>query len=343
MPINLDGVNSSKTQDYLQQLYQQITVDHNPINQEQGKYLIDNIPIADLIKLAHTITKECANNQVSLCSITNVKSGKCTEDCKWCAQSLHYQTQIAQYDIKEANTCEQEALNCYKQGVEYFSLVASGRKQNKIEVQKLIAIIDHLKQKVPIKLCVSLGLCNEDTLRQLREHGIERYHCNLESSPSYFGKLCTSHTIEDKINTLKLARKVGMQLCSGGIIGMGESVYDRLELALTLQELDVQSIPINILHPIKGTPLEQQKPLSEEEILQSIALFRLANPQAHLRFAGGRILLSAKLIDQCIYTGINAAIVGDLLTTLGSDIKTDRQRFLNHHYQLPTIPVLNKD
>ncbi|WP_308498976.1 biotin synthase BioB [uncultured Anaerobiospirillum sp.] len=309
------------------------------INGAEALYCMERMGLETLIELSHKITSQVASAHVSLCSITNVKSGKCTQDCKWCAQSAHFATGVDIYDVKSKEQCLEEARLCYNKGVEMFSLVAGGRKPSKAEFEKLIEIIDYIKENLPIKLCASLGLVDKEQLTALKEHGIERYHCNLETAPDFFKNVVTRHTVEDKIKTLLDARDIGMELCSGGIIGMGENDKERVELALAVRRLGIKSIPVNVLHPIAGTPLENQRRLSDEEVLRAICIFRLVNTDAHLRFAGGRALLSDETVNKAIYCGINAAIVGDLLTTLGSVVDEDRARFAKHHYDLPDIPA----
>lgn len=317
----------------LHSLLDKVLNKHN-ITKAEALYLIYDAPFNELIEAAHTITLKRASSNFDMCSIINSKSGNCKADCKWCAQSSHSKCDIQTYPLVSAQKCLDDALYNEKKGVHRFSLVNSGKAPNNKEIDDVAAIFNYIKLNSNILLCASLGLAKKEQLQKLYDNGVRRYHCNLESSKTYFSKLCTTHTVDDKINTLKAAREVGMDLCSGGIIGMGESLEDRVDLALTLQELEVKSVPINILHPIAGTPLENIPVLQEEEILRTIAMFRFVLPDAFLRLAGGRILISRATFKKALYTGINSAIVGDLLTTIGSKIDEDKEDIIAMGYNL---------
>lgn len=278
----------------------------------------------ELYEAAEAITKHFGKPEFNPCSIINARAGKCSENCKWCAQSGHYHTDSDVHGIISAEETLQQALHDEKKGVKRFSLVTSGRA---VKGEALEKVCDHyrmLREKTGMELCGSLGLLDKEDLKKLKEAGMTRLHCNLETAPSYFSELVTTHTIDDKVETIKEAMKLGFDICSGGIIGMGETRAQRVELAEKLREVNPQSIPINILHPIKGTPLENVPLIDDDEILLTVALFRFMHPKAELRFSGGRARLSNATKLKAMRIGINSAIVGDLLTTFGSVIDEDK-------------------
>jgi len=304
----------------------------NPISYAEAVELAKNPDKDWLCSAANEIREKYCGNELDTCSIINARSGLCSEDCKWCAQSARHKTGIETYPMKS----QDEVLTCAMQnaakGVKRFSLVTSGRKVNKKEMEKFCEMYKIISERTNLKLCASMGLIGKEEMQMLKEAGVSRYQCNLETSPSFFKTLCTTHTIEDKKQTLLRAKECGMELCSGGIIGMGETMEQRIELALELRDLKVKSVPVNILNPIKGSALENAKPLSDEEILTTIATFRFVLPNAVIRFAGGRINMSESLQVRALRAGVNGAIVGDLLTTIGTGIDKDFEMFKTAGY-----------
>lgn len=277
-----------------------------------------------LFNAAEEITKHFGKPEFNPCSIINARSGKCSEDCKWCAQSAHYHTGADVHGIVSAEETLAQAKYNESKGVKRFSLVTSGKAATGKALDQICENYKQLRDQTSLFLCTSLGLLNREELQKVWDSGVRRYHCNLETAPSYFGKLCTTHTIEDKIRTLKAAREIGFEICCGGIIGMGETLEQRIELAFKLLEVQPNSIPINILSPIKGTPLADVPLIDEEDVLVTIAIFRFIHPSVELRFAGGRARLSRETQLKALRIGINSAVVGDLLTTVGSKIDEDR-------------------
>ena len=288
---------------------------------------IEHFTLNEIIDYADFLRERYFKNNIELCSIYNVKSGRCSEDCKYCAQSSFYNTKIDQYEIGDLDSILNLETDMESRKVRYFSLVSSGRALTDSELKKILNIFDSLRNKNKINLCASLGFLDVNTAKKLVEKGVKKYHHNLETGPNYFDKICTTHNYQDKLNTIKIAQEAGLTVCSGGILGIGETLKDRIDMAITLKKLGIKSIPINILRPIKGTPLQDIKPLDEDEVLLSIALFRIINPMATIRIAGGRPFFRENENKKLIKSGINAFMVGNYLTTTGIPIEKDIEFF----------------
>jgi len=305
-----------------------------PIDEAEALLLSEVQDKEALYEAAHAITQHYMGNRFDTCSIVNAKSGNCSENCKWCAQSKYYPTKADIYPLLPETEIVTHAKSSEAYEIKRFSLVTSGRRTSQRDLDTICASVRAIKREISLKCCASLGLLTKEQLVQLKESGVENYHCNIESAPSYFPNLCTTHTIGEKTATLLAAREAGMRLCSGGIIGMGETMAHRIEMALYLRRLGVLSIPINLLQPIEGTPLMGTVPLTDNELLTTVALFRFINPKAYLRFSGGRSLMSEAVQRKALSVGINAAIMGDLLTTVASQTADDRLLFASAGYAL---------
>lgn len=287
----------------------------------------------DLAVTANEIRKFLCGNKFDLCTIINGKSGRCQENCKYCAQSVHFNTDIIEYNILHSNKIINSAISNYNKGVHRFSVVTSGRTLNNNEVDTLCKTYSKLKETCSIGLCASHGLLKYEDLKWLKDSGVKRYHNNLETSRKFFAKICSTHTYDDKIETIKNAKKAGLEICSGGIIGLGETMEDRIDMAFTLRELSVDSVPVNVLNPIKGTPLENQEILSYEEVIKTLAIFRFILPTVQIRLAGGRALLGDKG-KKALMSGVNGVISGDMLTTLGIETSEDIKMIKNLGFEV---------
>ncbi len=304
-----------------------------PISKEEALALLAPKRREELRERAHQATKECGGGVFDFCAIINARSGRCSEDCKWCAQSAHYRTSCEAYGWVGAEKCAAEAAAAEAQGIRRIAIVTAGRGQTKRQVEEVREALLAMRRAAPrIHLCASLGLLDEEALALLKAAGLERIHCNIETAPSHFGEVCTTHSFADKLATLKAAKRLGLQVCCGGIIGMGETDEQLVEFAAALAEIAPSSIPINVLHPIAGTPLGGNGVLDPERVIDSIAVIRLMNPATPLRFAGGRRDMSDETARRCIYVGINAGIAGPLLTTPGAVYADDRQLALDAGY-----------
>lgn len=293
------------------------------ITKEEAMALLDN-ELQELLEVADEIRAHFCGDKFDFCSIINGKSGKCSEDCKYCAQSAHYKTNIEEYELLDTQTVLEDAIHHACEGVGRYSIVTSGKRMTKDDVEEVCKIYERLDEDLTLRLCASHGLLGKEDLETLKKSGVKRYHNNLETSRRFFPSICSTHTYEEKIETIKMAKEAGLEVCSGGIFGIGETMEDRIDMAFELRELDVDSIPLNILSPIAGTPLEGCQYITEDEFLRAVAIFRFVNPTKVIRLAGGRSQLKG-YGERAFRGGINGTITGDLLTTCGNNIAKDRE------------------
>ena len=280
-------------------------------------------PLDELQAGAGMIQKHFCGNHIDLCTIINGKSGRCSENCKYCAQSARHKTGIDEYEFLPVKKILAVALANEAAGVNRFSIVTSGRALDGKNFERAIEAYTILRSRLKnLELCASHGILNREQLKRLRAAGVTSYHHNLETSRRFFPQICTTHTYDERIQTIKLAQAEGFCVCSGGIIGMGETWQDRIDLAFELAGLGIESIPVNVLNAIKGTALENLKPLGAEDILRTIAIFRYINPTANVRLAAGRKFMPDNGASALLH-GASASITGNMLTTSNNSIKND--------------------
>ena len=286
-------------------------------------------PLEELIEQANKITKENFDNKVEACSIISARTGKCQENCKYCSQSIHNHAKIECHPLLDVETVKKAALSARDNGATRFCIVTSGRKPSDSDFERILEMIKAVASIDGLHCCASLGLLSKEQIKQIKEAGVERFNHNINTSKNYHSKICTTHTFEDRVNTVKMITDAGMEACCGVIIGMGETREDRIDMALSLKELNPKTVPINILNPIEGTPLEgYENKIDEEEVLKTICIFRIILPKALLRYAGGRTSrLSKENQKQGMLCGINSVLVGNYLTTAGSKAEEDKEMF----------------
>ena len=282
-----------------------------------------NMDLEDLLELSSKYVKDT----VEFCSIVNARNGKCSQNCKYCAQSSFYRTDIESYPLIPVEDVIKAAEESRENKADRFAIVTSGKTPDEEDFDKILEMIKALNKVEGIKSCASIGILNEEQAKALADAGLKRFHHNINTAESYYPSVCTTHTWQDRLNTCKLVKKYGMELCCGVILGMGESVEQRVEMAMELAEIEPDSIPINILMPIPETPFENYyDKIDEENILRTLAVFKIANPNSILRFCGGRMRLSEKNQEKALKTCIEGILIGNYLTTLGKkpyeDIKT---------------------
>ncbi len=300
-----------------------LSLNNLPLQREQILSLT-NADFDTLIYESNRVRKKYHGNKIHLCSIVNARSGLCSENCAFCAQSSHHKTNVKTYKMIQPENLVEEAHKAEKYPIEHLGIVTSGRNVAKEEEQELL--LDGLKSlsdSARSELCVSIGGINENLLKKLYKSGVRRIHHNLETSRNFYPKICSTHSYDERLENIKRALCFGFEVCCGGLFGIGESWEDRIDLAIEIRNLGIQSIPLNFLNPCSGTPLENTEPLPPKDILRIIAMFRLVIPTAQIKVAGGREKNLGDLQSWIFYAGATSMMIGNYLTTTGRNIEDD--------------------
>jgi len=302
-----------------------IKFDEWKTSREQALTLIPNTAAAalDMISWANKIRQQFTPQPVFRCGIVNAKSGRCAENCAFCAQSAHHRSSVEIYGLRSAGELVDEGLRLAAAGATHYGIVTSGTALNESEIDTVCRVAERLRAGAGLRMCASLGMLSDSAARKLKAAGIDRYHHNLETARSHFDQICTTHSYDEMIATIRTARAAGLEVCSGGIFGMGESWPQRVELAFQLRELEVDSVPINFLNPIPGTRMQGRSPLPPLEALACIALFRFLHPHRDITVCGGRELTLKDFQSWVFLAGANGLMVGNYLTTQGRSIAMD--------------------
>lgn len=288
-----------------------------------------NLKLLDLYAVANDIREHFFGSYIELCSIVNAKSGACSEDCAFCAQSSRYKTAVSIYPLLDKDTILQKAEEAKRGGVNRFSLVTSGKRLSKKELLTIGAFFCEIR-RLGLLPCASLGTLSKEELKFLKDKGLDRYHHNLETSERFYQKICTTHSFKERIETIENALSVGLSVCAGGIFGMGETWHDRIDMAFLLRELNIDSFPINFLIPIMGTPLALKDMLHPFEALKIICLYRFLLPNKSIRICGGRIQVLKEFHSLIFMAGADSILTGNYLTTTGRTFEDDRALIKSH-------------
>lgn len=303
-------------------------LDGQEVTRVEAEFLI-SVPDEDtmlLCAMADKIRQKFEGDAVDCCAIINGRSGKCSENCKFCAQSAHWRTGVKEYPLLSEEEFFSAARKAKEAGAVRFSIVTSGRGQSKADdFENICRALRRIRNELHMEVCASLGILTLEQAQALKAAGATRFHSNLETSASHFPDICTSHTYEDKFATIKNAQAAGLRVCSGGIFGLGETPAQRVEMAFTLKELGIDSVPLNLLTQIPGTPFEKNAPLPPLEILRAFATFRFILPRAQIRTAGGREVNLRDLQALALNGGASGIMIGGYLTTEGRGTQRDME------------------
>ena len=280
-----------------------------------------NLPLEELL----AESSKYMSDNIEFCSLINARNGKCSQNCKYCAQSSHYCTNIESYPLVDIQEVIKAAKESKENKVSRFAIVTSGKTPDEgRDFQIELDMIKAINEVGGLKSCASIGILNEEQAKQLDQAGLKRFHHNINTCRSYYPEVCTTHSWDDRLNTCKLVKKYGMELCCGVILGMGETIEQRVEMAMELAEIEPNSIPINILMPIPETPFENyHDKIDEENVLRTMAIFKIANPKSVVRFCGGRMRLSQENQELALKTCVEGILVGNYLTTVGREPHED--------------------
>ena len=292
------------------------------MNREEAKQLL-SMPFEELMTLANRVRKEGVGTRLETCGVINAKSGRCGEDCRFCAQSAHHSENITTYELKDPDEIVAAAIEVGRSGASRFGIVTSGNRLTRDEIDLVAVAVRRIKE-AGIVPCASLGALDEDAFCTLRDAGLSRYHHNIETSERFYPSIVTTHGYDERISTIKEAKRTGLEVCSGGIIGLGENWDDRLDMALLLKELEVDSVPLNFLIPIAGTPMAGAEQVSPLEALRTIALFRVIMEDTDVRAAAGRESVLKDFQSMIYMAGANGMMVGGYLTIAGRSVEDDQ-------------------
>lgn len=296
------------------------------LSESEGRAVLQasGAPLGWVMAGAQQLRETFRGDRVGLCMIVNAKSGHCSEDCRFCAQSSHYHTNAPVFPLKTAKQIVSEAQRADRQGARCFGIVTSGaRILPGAELESILTALREIRETTQIAPSASLGLLDEVTARALADAGCVTYHHNLETARSYFSQICTTHDYDQDLETVRVAKAAGMKVCCGGLFGLGETPEQRLELGLTLRDLDIDSVPINFLNPVAGTPLADSAPLEPMDALKIIALYRYLMPDRHITVCGGRGATLGDFQSWIFQAGASGMMVGDYLTTAGRQLSDD--------------------
>lgn len=299
-------------------------LDGTPLSPDEisGLVALQGAELFEFFSAAGKIREAFRGKKVDLCSIINAKSGACSEDCSYCAQSSRSKAEIPVYRLLKEDSVLEKAREAKEAGVKRFCIVTGGRKVGQGELKEIASMVGKIRE-IGLLPCATLGLMEKGELALLKDEGLERYHHNLETSEDFFPSICSTHTYSDKIRTINAAKSAGLSVCSGGIFGLGESWDDRIAMALALKELNIDSIPLNFLIPIKGTPMEGAGFLNPLEALRIISLYRCLLPDKEVRVCGGRRQVLGEFNSMVFMAGADSLLTGNYLTTTGTTYEDD--------------------